>query len=242
MSVVLILFLDFILTVFIYLIFPVIYYVVKGRIDRDKAKIISIINSISCTIIYTTFRMVLSGASWFAVGVGPAVLYFFVAMWILTDTWSLPQSEKEEEEEKEAVGFCMRCGNQIFSDDKECSNCGHEITKEIEELGKQKRSEEIEIIPVGICPHCGMENSETDEFCGKCGISLRLETKEIEVIDDKNLNDEKNQSLQFEEKPQKPDYISCPNCGKKNSADNSFCGGCGIRLDEVDTKEEGEND
>ena len=56
-------FIDLIITIFIYLIFPVIYRLGHGKVPKTQGKIIVLMNSIFCSIIFTTGELVIAFAS-----------------------------------------------------------------------------------------------------------------------------------------------------------------------------------
>ena len=88
---------DLVLTVFGYLIFPIIYLFGTGRVERSKAKKIALINSIVCAIIFSIIRYVISGD--FSISIPVGVGYYFLVRAILTDK-SLSEKPTSSENKK----------------------------------------------------------------------------------------------------------------------------------------------
>ena len=67
------------------------------------------------------------------------------------------------------------------------------------------------------CPKCGNELKEEFKFCPYCGYKIgNIERALKEEL--KNTGD------------QTPGIIICDNCGEENSAENTVCSNCGVRL------------
>ncbi len=47
----------------------------------------------------------------------------------IKDNEQIIESIREEDDEIEDIEICPKCGNQIFSDEDKCSNCGREKQK-----------------------------------------------------------------------------------------------------------------
>lgn len=78
-------FLDLILTLFIYLTFPVIYVAKKGKVERKKAKKFALINSIVGAIFFIILRIAIDPEGSPVTTFAPCVLYYFIGKAILTD-------------------------------------------------------------------------------------------------------------------------------------------------------------
>ena len=86
---------DLVLTLIVYLSFPIAYRYRYGKVERKQASKISLWNSIIGAFVFILIRAVigaLNPVSSFA----PAVLYFYINRSILTDkSKSLPENKNE---------------------------------------------------------------------------------------------------------------------------------------------------
>ena len=79
-------FVDLLLTVVVYLLFPVAYRLIKGAVPAKKARVMSLVNTIICAIIFTVFQMILfADDPTFIPSVAPAFLYYFIGKAILKE-------------------------------------------------------------------------------------------------------------------------------------------------------------
>ena len=78
--------LDLILTVIIYLSFPIAYRFIKGRVPIKKARTMAIINSVVCAVIFEAFQLILfANNPTYMPNFLPAVLYYYIAKAILKE-------------------------------------------------------------------------------------------------------------------------------------------------------------
>ena len=138
-------YIDLIITIFVYLIFPIIYRLCYGKVPKSNGKIIALVNSIICSIIFIIFRAVLSGGEVTVVNFAPAVFYYFIAKAILIDK-NLTEKEYEarlvsKEESGNIPGRCPECNNKISKDDEECYVCGYILKRNTEEDDKTEDEE-----------------------------------------------------------------------------------------------------
>ena len=80
------------LTAFVYLMFPVVYVMAKGKVNTKKGKKFALLNSFICagifffiTVIIITSDTNLPGGEIGGYSLAPAFLYYFIAKAILTD-------------------------------------------------------------------------------------------------------------------------------------------------------------
>lgn len=76
-------FVYLIITVFVYLLFPTIYYMYNGKIAEEKAKKYSLINAIVCAALFVLIRALSGSDAVGTAGFAPAVLYYFIAKAIM---------------------------------------------------------------------------------------------------------------------------------------------------------------
>ena len=126
---------DLFLTVFIYLIFPVLYRVINGKVPKSHGRILALINSIICAIIFIIIRALISGGEASVGSFGPAFLYYFIAKSILVDKdlseEDYERIQSDENLDPSKIKRCPKCNYQIFDGDETCQLCGNP-------LGKQK--------------------------------------------------------------------------------------------------------
>ena len=89
------------LTAFVYLMFPVVYVMAKGKVNTKKGKKFALLNSFICagifffiTVIIIASNTNLSGGEIGGYSLAPAFLYYFIAKSILTDK-NLPNDDGE---------------------------------------------------------------------------------------------------------------------------------------------------
>lgn len=73
------------LTIFVYLIFPTTFVLIKGKVNSKFGRKLALGNSIICAIIFCIVRAILSGGETIVTSFAPAVLYYFIAKLILID-------------------------------------------------------------------------------------------------------------------------------------------------------------
>lgn len=78
-------FVFLIITIFVYLLFPTIYYMYNGKIAEEKAKKYSLINAIVCAAIFVLIRAISGLDAVGTAGFAPAVLYYFIAKAIMSE-------------------------------------------------------------------------------------------------------------------------------------------------------------
>ncbi len=123
---------DLFITVFIYLIFPIGYQISYGRVSKKRGKKLALINSVVGCFIFIVIRLLVNGGEIGVINFAPAVFYYFIARLILIDK-SIPDEEAPLVEKNiqniksdlaEKYFICSKCGMQIFTNEKKCSNCG----------------------------------------------------------------------------------------------------------------------
>lgn len=124
---------SLIITVFVYLIFPICYKYTNGSVSPKVGRRIALWNSIICAIIFCLIRGIISGWQTVVTSFAPAVLYYFIVKLILIDKAIPDPIEKKEtnsesfenrdEIEQEDYVLCKECGTQVFKDEEKCSNC-----------------------------------------------------------------------------------------------------------------------
>lgn len=76
---------DLILTIFVYLIYPISYRCANGKVSKSKGKKIALLNSIICAGLFCLVRAVITNGAIVVTTFAPAVLYYFIAKLILID-------------------------------------------------------------------------------------------------------------------------------------------------------------
>ena len=87
-------FVFLIITIFVYLLFPTIYYMYNGKIAEEKAKKYSLINAIVCAAIFVLIRAISGLDAVGTAGFAPAVLYYFIAKAIMSEKKETKQRQK----------------------------------------------------------------------------------------------------------------------------------------------------
>lgn len=73
-------------TVFLHLLFPVIFVLAKGKTTKKKAKIIALINSAACAMVLFLFSLIVNIAIPYSESMfAPALFYYLINRRILTD-------------------------------------------------------------------------------------------------------------------------------------------------------------
>lgn len=179
----LIIILSFAVTLFTYIIAPLI---LRGKNKsyyfKKEARKIAIINSIVVGVLWILYRSYLNFDN--TVTFAP-FLYYLVNMWILTrkseysltekpkDTaytqideklWkdnfineSIPtdsdQNPKNDKVDTNSTKYCMNCGNQVQSSSNYCKFCGYDLNSHREKS----------------CTICGSIIDSSSNFCSNCG-------------------------------------------------------------------------
>jgi predicted RNA-binding Zn-ribbon protein involved in translation (DUF1610 family) len=110
-----------IMSVFAYLVFPSVYINRNGKVDEGRAKLFSLLNSITVFVICIVLGFLLdnrlghSNLWCIPALIGPAVVFYFVNCASL--------SSKVMTESDVAVVLCPMCGYQMFPDDQKCEKC-----------------------------------------------------------------------------------------------------------------------
>ena len=76
---------DLMITLAVYLVFPLIYVKVHGKVERKKAKKLAIRNSVLCCVLFFVFRAIVSGGAEVYFSVPVAFFYYFINKKILED-------------------------------------------------------------------------------------------------------------------------------------------------------------
>ena len=92
--------LDIFITLLVYLIFPVCYVLANGKIEKKQATKIALWNSVVCCIIFCIIRAIITDGQVVFSSLAPAVFYFFINRWILTNKTI---SQKDEEKKNGEV-------------------------------------------------------------------------------------------------------------------------------------------
>ena len=95
-------FIALLLTIFSYLIFPIVYVKTKGKVSNKKAKLLALLNSIVCTVIFEIIGIIAGiepplGGARFA----PAIIYYPIAYCILSEKANKQEKIDENQETKE---------------------------------------------------------------------------------------------------------------------------------------------
>ena len=85
------------LTIIIYLIYPIGYRNINGKVSKKKGKKIALWNSIICCAIFCFFAGILTGGETIVTSFAPAVTYYFISKWILIDK-NMPDEKDNDDE------------------------------------------------------------------------------------------------------------------------------------------------
>ena len=89
---------ELIMTVFVYLVFPVVYVKNNGRQELGVAKKIAFWNSVVCAGIFMIIRLAVSGGELVGVSVSVAVFYYFINKGILREREDSIEGKVEEQQ------------------------------------------------------------------------------------------------------------------------------------------------
>lgn len=90
---------SLLISIFVYLLFPLIFVKVNGKVDVKEGKKIALINSIVCASLFIVIRGVIFGWHTAVTSFAPAVLYYFIAKCILIGQSLSKNIVKKPEEE-----------------------------------------------------------------------------------------------------------------------------------------------
>ena len=178
---------DLVITVFVYLLFPVIYRLTEGKVPKQQGKWMALLNSILASSFFILLRAIITGGQIGVVSFTPAVFYYFIATAILVDK-NLTEEEYERIQSGERPNLakikrCPKCNYQILDGDENCQLCGNPIKKQKKKtenltINNTEKTEikEDEII---VCEDCGYQIFEEDTKCRWCGKIIK-ETEKIE--------------------------------------------------------------
>ena len=157
-----ILFIDLVITLFIFCIVPTIMRLSHGTYEKESAKKISLTNSIIIGILFflisiyqeTSFNIV------------PAIFYYYINKSILT---RLNYRNVNKRKNKEKIKFVKSCNLSVK--DKQI------ILNNIEDLSiadiKNIEIEQLQNKDKKFCPKCGKEINKNWTFCNNCGNKLK---------------------------------------------------------------------
>lgn len=78
--------LDLLLTVIIYLLFPITYRLLKGAVPVKKARTMAIVNSVVCAVMFEVFQLlVFANDPTYMPNFLPAIFYYYIAKAILKE-------------------------------------------------------------------------------------------------------------------------------------------------------------
>ena len=181
---------DLVLTIFVYLLFPVIYRLSNGKVPKKQGGSIALFNSIICALFFIVLRAIISGGEVAVGSFGPAFLYYFIAKSILVDK-NLSEEDYErvlsgERPDLSNIKRCPKCNYQIFDGDKTCQLCGNPIGKPTKRVIKEgsknlttdnKEKTNTQDDDVFYCENCGYELFKHDKKCNFCGKVIDKTTK-----------------------------------------------------------------
>ena len=132
----------------------------------------------------------------------------------MSDLYGVQADESE-------MSACPECGEMLPLSSIFCHKCGASIAKiTMHKVVKRK-----------VCPHCGQFNANDAIYCSYCFCSLAdAESTQLQVVHDvKNFGDVVVKQTMLDDGVGKKKL--CPNCGALNTADETFCVSCGLKLD-----------
>jgi len=110
----------------VYLAFPLFYVKKYGKVGREKAWVIALINFFTLHIVFTIIAIAVFDAA--ETTAGP-ILWLFISKSILT-----VGAPKEEQ-----IRLCSECGYQIFPEEQKCGNCGKKRIMNCEQKYKEDK-------------------------------------------------------------------------------------------------------
>ena len=202
------------LTVFVYLIYPLCYRYTNGKVSKKKGNKIALWNSVICCSIFCLLAGLITGGETIVTSFAPAITYYFITKWILIDK-TIPD-EEENAIDCEDVVICGNCGMQIFDNEKHCPNCGEEIILEAE----TEDNEDNLFVNDKTFDNTNENSSETEVNKTKEYKQINLTSNNITIqskIENKN---------------------TCPNCNSSLKKNSKFCTHCGLKIEEYTIKQE----
>lgn len=169
---------ELLITVFAYLIYPIIYVKRNGKVAKKEGKRIAFWNSVVWALIFMFIRFLQQGAQaevpaeaqLEVVNFGPAVLYYFIAKWILIDKNMIVVSEEEIKEFQTPLKEEEKVDNRSQVVDPMpplifpvSSNVKGKPTTIVENINEPLSSR---------CSSCGKEINEKMNFCSACGSKI----------------------------------------------------------------------
>lgn len=173
-------FLSLILSMLGYLVFPIIYRSLNGKVSCIKGRKIAILNSVVCCVIFCLIAGIISGGETIITSFAPAVFYYFISKAILIDK-DLPE-EKKESSKKELKKDIFEQGN---------------VKKEYLKTNKIFLENNINLNnfeKTNCCPNCNSSLKKESKFCSKCGFKIEDFFNRQEKV--YNYNIEKTKVLQ----------------------------------------------
>lgn len=149
------------LTIFVYLLVPVIYLLTEGKLSPKEAKIFALVNAIVCAIIFCIVRAVISGGKTIVSSFAPAILYYFIVKAMLTDKNKISTKNDKDKTEKsnktnentsesfkKVVDFYVKKQNE-FNDKENKSNENYESKFSddfYEDVGSENNEDDVVIV------------------------------------------------------------------------------------------------
>lgn len=184
--------LDIILTVGIYLSFPIVYISVKGKVPKDKAKKFSIINSIICATFFCILRAIITGGVVVVTSFAPAVLFYFINKLILED-----KKNKNKQLQNKELKNTNEEKNEDIKENEDIEDI-KDLNENLENNNEDNKSEKNKINVNNICQECGMELFEKETKCIFCGTEINRHSEKIDNdFDNINISNIKTNKKQF---------------------------------------------
>ncbi len=76
---------DLLLTLIVYLSYPIIYRIIRGRVTKNQGKKMALWNSIIGAIIFMIMRSIFTPGQSVVTSFAPALFYYYIARLILID-------------------------------------------------------------------------------------------------------------------------------------------------------------
>lgn len=156
--------LDLLITVFVYLLVPVIIALSGKPRTKGEIRTISIVNGIGGYLVFLFIYLLAGGGR--IPNVAAAFLWSAVGRGIMNKVLS----KEDLEDRKHVRQVCAKCG---YSGEYKtaCPECGSYARKEIP-LNPPARESEPAAAASRFCPQCGTPNTAGGNFCPNCGERL----------------------------------------------------------------------